>query len=82
MAFYDKESNTVGAVCARLSGDTAEIQGATGLRIGLILQGFSSVTVGFLLAISYNWKLTLVSAAFLPIVSTTLSTSTKIRDVN
>lgn len=59
----------MGAVCARLSGDTAEVQGATGLRIGLILQGFSSVAVGFFMAISYNWKLTLVSAVFLPLVS-------------
>lgn len=56
-------------MCARLSGDAAEVQGATGLRIGLILQGFSSVFVGFVLAISYNWKLTLVGVALLPLVS-------------
>lgn len=59
----------MGALCARLSGDTAEVQGATGLRIGLILQGISSVLVGFLMAISYNWKLTLVGTVFLPLVS-------------
>ncbi|KAJ0183787.1 hypothetical protein K1T71_000210 [Dendrolimus kikuchii] len=68
MSYYDKESNTVGAICARLSGDTAEIQGATGLRIGLILQGVSSVLIGFLMAISYNWKLTLVGTVFLPLM--------------
>ncbi|KAJ2954418.1 hypothetical protein O0L34_g2685 [Tuta absoluta] len=68
MAYFDKQSNTVGAMCARLSGDAAEVQGATGMRVGLILQGFSSVFVGFLIAISYNWKLTLVGAAFLPLM--------------
>lgn len=68
IGYFDRESNTVGAVCARLSGDTAEVQGATGLRIGLILQGFSSVTVGFIMAMSYNWKLTLVSTTFLPLM--------------
>ncbi|XP_028035436.1 multidrug resistance protein homolog 49-like [Bombyx mandarina] len=68
IGFFDKETNTVGAICARLSGDTAEVQGATGLRIGLILQGISSVVVGFLLAISYNWKLTLVATVFLPLM--------------
>ncbi|KAJ8737704.1 hypothetical protein PYW08_000299 [Mythimna loreyi] len=68
IGFFDKESNTVGAMCARLSGDTAEVQGATGLRIGLILQGISSVLVGFLMAISYNWKLTLVGTVFLPLM--------------
>ncbi|CAG4929498.1 unnamed protein product [Parnassius apollo] len=68
IGFFDKESNTVGAMCARLSGDTAEVQGATGLRIGLILQGTSSVFVGFVMAICYNWKMTLVGTAFLPIM--------------
>ncbi|KAL0852199.1 hypothetical protein ABMA28_000423 [Loxostege sticticalis] len=68
IGFYDKESNTVGALCARLSGDTAEVQGATGLRIGLILQGTSSVVVGFIMAICYDWKLTLVGTAFLPLM--------------
>ncbi|KAI5641363.1 ABC transporter transmembrane region domain-containing protein [Phthorimaea operculella] len=68
IGFFDKASNTVGAMCARLSGDAAEVQGATGMRVGLILQGFSSVFVGFILAMSYNWKLTLVGAAFLPLM--------------
>ncbi|XP_013162197.1 PREDICTED: multidrug resistance protein homolog 49-like [Papilio xuthus] len=68
IGFFDKEKNTVGAMCARLSGDAAEVQGATGLRIGLILQGTSSVVVGFIMAICYNWKLTLVGTAFLPLM--------------
>ncbi|XP_030031864.2 multidrug resistance protein homolog 49 [Manduca sexta] len=68
IAYFDKESNTVGAICSRLSGDTAEIQGATGLRVGIILQGLSSVLIGFLMAVSYNWKLTLVATAFLPLM--------------
>ncbi|XP_039763141.1 multidrug resistance protein homolog 49-like [Pararge aegeria] len=68
IAFFDKETNTVGALCSRLSGDAAEVQGATGLRIGLILQGTSSVVVGFIMAICYNWKLTLVGTAFLPLM--------------
>ncbi|KAI8430778.1 hypothetical protein MSG28_000940 [Choristoneura fumiferana] len=68
IGYFDRESNTVGAICARLSGDAAEVQGATGLRIGLILQGVSSVFIGFILAICYDWKLTLVGTAFLPIM--------------
>ena len=69
IGYYDKEINTVGAICARLSGDAAEVQGATGLRIGLILQGVSSVVIGVVMGLVFNWKLTLVSTAFLPIVS-------------
>ncbi|CAB3235159.1 unnamed protein product [Arctia plantaginis] len=68
IGYFDRESNTVGAMCARLSGDAAEVQGATGLRIGLILQGISSVFVGFIMAMCYNWKLTLVGTVFLPLM--------------
>ncbi|XP_059046316.1 multidrug resistance protein homolog 49-like [Achroia grisella] len=68
IGFFDKTTNAVGALCSRLSGDAAEVQGATGLRIGLILQGLSSVVVGFIMAISFNWKLTLVGTAFLPLM--------------
>ncbi|CAH0578089.1 unnamed protein product [Chrysodeixis includens] len=68
IGYYDKSSNTVGAICARLSGDTAEVQGATGLRIGIILQGVSSVVIGVVMGFIFNWKLTLVSTAFLPLM--------------
>uniref|UniRef100_A0A2H1W3L7 SFRICE_008550 n=1 Tax=Spodoptera frugiperda TaxID=7108 RepID=A0A2H1W3L7_SPOFR len=68
IGYYDREANTVGALCARLSGDAAEVQGATGLRIGLILQGVSSVVLGVLMGLSFDWQLTLVATAFLPIM--------------
>ncbi|XP_063890908.1 multidrug resistance protein homolog 49 [Helicoverpa armigera] len=68
IGYYDKESNTVGAICARLSGDAAEVQGATGIRIGLILQGVSSVAIGVIMGLAFNVKLTLVATAFLPIM--------------
>ena len=32
-----------GALCARLSGDAAKVQGATGARVGSILQGISGL---------------------------------------
>ncbi|KAJ0183786.1 hypothetical protein K1T71_000209 [Dendrolimus kikuchii] len=68
IGFFDKASNTVGAICARLSGDAAEVQDATGLMVGLILQGFSSVFIGVVMSLFYDWKLTLVSVVFLPII--------------
>lgn len=69
MGFFDKASNRVGAVCARLSGDAAEVQAATGLRLGLVLQGVSSMLIGVVMAFCYGWKLTLVGLAILPVVS-------------
>ncbi|KPJ16025.1 Multidrug resistance protein 1 [Papilio machaon] len=69
VGFFDKASNRVGAICARLSGDAAEVQAATGLRLGLMLQGFSSMLIGVVMAFCYGWKLTLVGLAILPLVS-------------
>ncbi|CAB3235155.1 unnamed protein product [Arctia plantaginis] len=68
IGFYDNQNNTVGAICGRLSGDTAEVQGATGLRIGIILQGISSVAIGIAMGMLYDWRLTLVSSTFLPLM--------------
>ncbi|GBP95551.1 Multidrug resistance protein 1, partial [Eumeta japonica] len=67
IGYFDRAKNAVGSLCARLSGDAAEVQGATGLRIGLIIQGVSSVSVGFIMGCCYSWKLTFVGAAFLPL---------------
>ncbi|KPJ04743.1 Multidrug resistance protein 1 [Papilio xuthus] len=68
VGFFDKASNRVGAVCARLSGDAAEVQAATGLRLGLVLQGVSSMLIGVVMAFCYGWKLTLVGLAILPLM--------------
>ena len=38
IGWFDQESNSVGALCARLSGDAASVQGATGSRIGVVFQ--------------------------------------------
>ena len=35
---YDKQENNTGSLCARLSGDAAKVQGATGARVGSITQ--------------------------------------------
>ena len=37
-AWHDEERNSTGALCSRLSGDASQVQGATGARIGSLLQ--------------------------------------------
>ncbi|XP_048487595.1 multidrug resistance protein homolog 49 [Plutella xylostella] len=68
MGYYDRQSNTVGTLCNRLSNDVAEVKGATGLRIGLILQGFSSLFIGLVIGFIYSWKISLVGCAMLPML--------------
>lgn len=38
MAFFDQEENSVGSLCLRLSSDASNIQGAIGVRIGMLTQ--------------------------------------------
>ncbi|XP_072756399.1 multidrug resistance protein homolog 49 isoform X2 [Anoplolepis gracilipes] len=68
MGWYDEDANSVGALCARLSSDAGAVQGATGTRIGVMLQSFSTLVIGIGLSMFYTWKMTLVSVVSIPLV--------------
>ncbi|XP_055605924.1 multidrug resistance protein homolog 49 [Uranotaenia lowii] len=68
MAWFDDSNNGVGALCARLSGDCASVQGATGTRIGSLLQAASTICIGIGVSFYYSWNLTLVSIFAIPVV--------------
>uniref|UniRef100_A0A182SUX2 ABC-type xenobiotic transporter n=1 Tax=Anopheles maculatus TaxID=74869 RepID=A0A182SUX2_9DIPT len=67
MAWFDESRNAVGALCARLSGDCASVQGATGTRIGSLLQAASTICIGVGISFFYSWNLTLVSIVAIPV---------------
>lgn len=68
MGWYDEDANSVGALCARLSTDAGAVQGATGSRVGAILQAISTLVLGIGLSLYYTWKMTLVSVLSIPLV--------------
>lgn len=68
MGWYDEDSNSVGALCARLSSDASAVQGATGSRVGSILQALSTLVLGIGVSMYYTWKMTLVSVLSIPLV--------------
>ncbi|XP_050493807.1 multidrug resistance protein homolog 49-like, partial [Bombus huntii] len=68
MGWYDENTNSVGALCARLSTDAGAVQGATGTRVGAILQALSTLVLGIGLSMYYTWKMTLVSVVSIPLV--------------
>ncbi|XP_076061207.1 ATP-dependent translocase ABCB1-like [Oratosquilla oratoria] len=68
MGWFDRDSNSVGALCSRLSGDASSVQGATGSRVGTIMQSLTTLGVSIVLALYYNWKLGLVTLPFIPFV--------------
>ncbi|KAJ8927496.1 hypothetical protein NQ314_020045 [Rhamnusium bicolor] len=68
IGFFDKKSNGVGALCSKLSSDAALVQGATGQRIGTILQSIATLILSIGLSMYYEWRLGLVAMAFTPLI--------------
>ncbi|CAH0547999.1 unnamed protein product [Brassicogethes aeneus] len=68
MGFYDRKENGVGALCSRLSSEAAQVQGATGQRIGTILQSISTLSLSIGLSMYYEWRLGLLALAFTPVI--------------
>ncbi|CAG9561784.1 unnamed protein product [Danaus chrysippus] len=80
VAFYDERENSPGALCARLSAEAAYVQGATGQRIGIILQGVGSIGLALFLAMWFEWRVGMVALAFLPLVILVIWQQTKATD--
>ncbi|CAF5103797.1 unnamed protein product, partial [Rotaria sp. Silwood1] len=66
IAYFDRPENNTGALCTRLATEASDVQGATGIRIGTMLQNIANLGVGIILAFIYSWSLTLVMLAFVP----------------
>lgn len=68
VAFFDDKDNSTGALCARLSGEAASVQGATGQRIGTVLQAVGTFSLALVLSMIYEWRVGLVSMTFVPLL--------------
>ncbi|CAF1014116.1 unnamed protein product [Rotaria sordida] len=66
IAYFDNPNNNTGAICTRLATEASAVQGATGIRIGLMLQNLSSLGAGIIIAFVFSWQLTLLILAFVP----------------
>ncbi|KAF5272694.1 hypothetical protein FQA39_LY07721 [Lamprigera yunnana] len=68
MAYFDNKNNSVGAVCGILSNEAANVQGATGQRIGNILTSISTVVIALAASAYFEWRITLVALCFAPLI--------------
>ncbi|XP_045464597.1 ATP-dependent translocase ABCB1 [Harmonia axyridis] len=66
VGWYDRKENGVGALSARLSGEAALVQGATGQRLGTIVNSMATLVVSIALSLYYSWQLGLVTLIFTP----------------
>ncbi|KOB64546.1 ATP-binding cassette sub-family B member 1, partial [Operophtera brumata] len=71
VAFFDDKENSTGALCARLSGEAAAVQGATGQRIGSVLQAVGTFGLALILSLVYEWRVGLVALTFVPVLTFT-----------
>ncbi|KAI6848552.1 multidrug resistance protein [Hortaea werneckii] len=60
IAFFDKESNSTGAITSRLSTCATDLQELLGFNAGLILNNIVTVISCAILGIAFGWKLGLV----------------------
>ncbi|XP_039753186.1 ATP-dependent translocase ABCB1-like [Pararge aegeria] len=72
IGFFDDKNNSTGALCARLSGEAAQVQGATGQRIGTVLQAFGTFSFSLAVSLYYEWRLGLVALTFVPLMAAVL----------
>lgn len=68
IAWFDNKMNGVGALCSKLSADAAAVQGATGQRVGTLLQSVATLVIALTIAMIYEWRLGLLALAFAPII--------------
>ncbi|KPJ18849.1 Multidrug resistance protein-like 49 [Papilio machaon] len=68
MGWFDQPVNGIGALCSRLAADAAAVQGATGTRIGALMQASATIIIGIMLSLYYTWQMTLVSLVSVPMV--------------
>ncbi|KAL7670927.1 hypothetical protein ACOME3_005842 [Neoechinorhynchus agilis] len=68
ISYFDQPEHSVGSLCTMLSSEASSVQGATGVRVGIIISNFFILGTGVILAFVYGWELALVLMAFIPFV--------------
>jgi len=68
IAYFDQAEHNTGALCSYLATEASAVQGASGVRLGIMLQNVVTIGVGIFIGFIYSWQLTLLIIAFLPLI--------------
>jgi ATP-binding cassette subfamily B (MDR/TAP) protein 1 len=68
IAYFDDPNNPTGALTTRLATDASAIQGATGFRMGMMLQAVGSLSVGIIIGFIFSWKFALFILGTMPFI--------------
>ncbi|XP_023932082.1 multidrug resistance protein 1A isoform X3 [Lingula anatina] len=69
IAYFDDHKNSTGALTTRLATETSAVQGATGARLGTIIQSIANMGTAIIIAFVFSWEMTLLIIAFLPFIA-------------
>ena len=68
IAWFDEEHNSSGALTTQLAADAGKIQGATGTRLGTLMETTMSLLAAFVISFAYTWVLTLLMLGMMPLL--------------
>ncbi|XP_046555643.1 phosphatidylcholine translocator ABCB4-like [Haliotis rubra] len=68
ISWFDDHKNNLGALTTRLATDASQVQGATGVRLGMVVMNLANMGSAVVIAFIFSWQLTLVILAFVPFI--------------
>ena len=68
IGYFDQEQNNSGAIVSRLDTDALHIKGQASDNWGMVAQIIGCILCGFPISFAYNWRLTLILIATVPLV--------------
>uniref|UniRef100_A0A8C9AT55 ATP-binding cassette sub-family B member 5 n=1 Tax=Prolemur simus TaxID=1328070 RepID=A0A8C9AT55_PROSS len=71
IAWFDDKENSTGALTTILATDIAQIQGATGSRVGVLTQNATNMGLSVIISFIYGWEMTLLILSIAPVLALT-----------
>ncbi|KAM7121162.1 ATP-binding cassette sub-family B member 5 [Molossus nigricans] len=71
ISWFDDKENSTGALTTILATDIAQIQGATGSRIGVLTQNATNMGLSVIISLIYGWEMTLLILSIAPVLALT-----------